>query len=314
LKTSGTFILLFLTVAAAFAAQDTLRVDVRLVNIYATVIDSNGRYVGGMKKEDFRVEEDGKPQELTYFSHNEDTPVSIGILFDKSGSMLSKLDTAANAVDRFAKTLHKDDDIFLLAFDSYNYLLQDFTSDRTKLTKALRMIDASGGTALYDALGAGLEKVRLGTHQKRAILLITDGQDNHSEATFNDIRQEIRESELLVYALGISPEPVNSLSQANVSPGPRPPYGGRDTVDMGVLKVLGADSGGRAYLVAENMMSGKNGQFDRILSQIAEELRNQYTLAYYAHHGDDGQFHSINVRARYGYSVRARPGYVARTR
>jgi hypothetical protein len=83
---------------------------------------------------------------------------------------------------------------------------------------------------------------------------------------------------------------------------------------MGVLKVLGADSGGRAYLVAENMMSGKNGQFERILSQIAEELRNQYTLAYYAHHGDDSQFHSINVRVRYGYPVRARPGYVARTR
>jgi hypothetical protein len=81
---------------------------------------------------------------------------------------------------------------------------------------------------------------------------------------------------------------------------------------MGVLQVLGADSGGRAYLISENMLGGRNGQFERILNQIAEELRNQYTLAYYANHGDDGQFHAIHVRTRYGYSVRARPGYIAR--
>ena len=300
-------------VLAAYAKQDTLRVDVRLVNIYATVIDSNGRYVGGLKKEDFRVDEDGKPQALTHFSQNQDTPISLGIVFDKSGSMLSKLRTATDAVEHFVRTIHKDDDIFLLAFDSYNYLLQDFTSDRTKLTKALRNIDVGGGTALYDALVAGLEKVKSGEHDKRAILVITDGQDNHSEATFSDVRQYIRESEMLVYALGISPTPVTSVSQPVVPPSrTQPPFGGRETVDMGVLKVLGTDSGGRAYLVAENMMGGKDSQFERILSQIAEELRNQYTLAYYPTHGDDGQFHSIHVRARYGYAVRARPGYVAR--
>src|SRR5579884_2843337 len=302
---------IFAALVLAFA-QDTLRVDVRLVNVYATVIDSNGRYVSGLKKEDFRVEEDGKPQDLTYFSRSQDTPVSFGIIFDKSGSMLSKLDTAINAVDRFAKTLQKDDDIFLLAFDSYTYLVTDFTRDRTRLGKALRTMDAGGGTALYDALNEGLEKIRSGEHPKRAILLITDGQDNHSEVTFTDIRQSIRESELLVYALGISPSPVSEASNSAsiLSPsGARPPFGGRDTVDMGVLKVLGADSGGRAYLVAENMMGGKNNQFDRILSQIAEELRNQYTIGYYAGHGDDGQYHSIQVRTRYGYAVRARPGY-----
>lgn len=301
-----------LAVLALEAGQDSLRVNVRLVNVYTTVIDSNGRYVGGLKQEDFRVDEDGKPQTLTHFSRDQDTPVSVGIVFDKSGSMLDKLRTATDAVEHFVRIIHKDDDIFLLAFDSYNYLLQDFTSDRTRFTKALRSIDVGGGTALYDALGAALDKVKSGGHHKRAILLITDGQDNHSEVTFSDVRQQIRESELLVYALGISPTPVTSVSQPRLThPGDRPPRGGLDTVDMGVLKVFSADSGGRAYLVAENMMSGRNGQFERILSQIAEELRNQYTLAYYPTHGDDGTFHSIHVRTRYGYAVRARPGYVA---
>jgi Ca-activated chloride channel family protein len=301
-----------IAVATSYARQDTLRVDVRLVNVYATVIDSNGRYVGGLKKEDFRVDEDDKAQVLTHFSQDQDTPVSFGIVFDKSGSMLDKLHIATDAVEHFVKTLHKDDDIFLLAFDSYSYLLQDFTSDRAKLTSALRSIDVGGGTALYDALAAGLEKVRFGGHNKRAILLITDGQDNHSEVTFSDIRQTIRESEMLVYALGISPTSITSNSRPALSSNRPPPAGGRDTVDMGVLKVFGADSGGRAYLISGNMIGGKNSQFERILSQIAEELRNQYTLAYYPAHGDDGQFHSIRVRTRYGYAVRARPGYVSR--
>src|SRR5215831_8468321 len=161
-----------LIAATIHAKQDTLRVNVRLVNIYATIIDSNRRYVGGLKKEDFRVDEDDKPQVLTHFSQDQDTPVSFGIVFDKSGSMLEKLHIATDAVEHFVKTLHRDDDIFLLAFDSYSYLLQDFTSDRVKLTKALQSIDVGGGTALYDALAAGLEKVKSGEHNKRAILLI----------------------------------------------------------------------------------------------------------------------------------------------
>src|SRR5215831_19286694 len=124
---TATFGMIAIAVATMHARQSTLRVDVRLVNIYATVIDSNGRYVGGLKQEDFRVDEDGKPQMLSHFSQNQDTPVSFGIIFDKSGSMLSKLRTATDAVERFTKTLHRDDDIFLMAFDSDSYLLQDFT-------------------------------------------------------------------------------------------------------------------------------------------------------------------------------------------
>jgi Ca-activated chloride channel family protein len=286
---------------AIFAIQDSLRVDVRLVNVYATVIDSSGRYVDGLKEADFIVQEDGRRQALSHFDHNQDTPISVGVVLDTSGSMNTKLDTATDAIDRFIRTIHPNDDIFLMGFDTETYLLQDFTSDRAKLRKALKYADSGGGTALYDALRDGIKKVKHGANSKRAILLITDGQDTTSLSTFAQTRQTVRESELLVYSLGIAP-----ISEAR---GGR--VRSRDSVDMNVLQSFASDSGGRAYLVSENMLAGKNSQFDRILAQIAAELRSQYTLGYYPAHPDDDKFHEIRVQARFGYYVRARRGYVA---
>lgn len=286
-----------------------LRVDVRLVNIYVTVIDSSGRYVDGLKQNDFMVQEDGRRQTLSHFDHNQDTPISMGVVLDTSGSMTSKLETATDAIDRFIRTIHPDDDIFLMGFDTESYLMQDFTSDRNKLKKALKYADSGGGTALYDALQDGIRKVRHGANTKRAILLITDGQDTTSESTFSQARQTVRESELLVYSLGISPNPEARIIGGRGGGPSR--LRSRDSVDMNVLRTFAADSGGRAYLVSENMLGGKNSEFDRILAQIAAELRSQYTLGYYPTHADDGKFHDIRVQTRYGYYVRARRGYIA---
>jgi Ca-activated chloride channel family protein len=287
------------------SVSDSLRVDVRLVNVYATVIDSTGRYVGGLKKNDFLVEEDGKRQTLAHFDWNQDTPVSVGIVLDTSDSMRSKIETATNAVDRFVRTIHPDDDIFLMGFDDEAYLLQDFTSDRSKLRKALKYAEPAGETVLYDALEQALDKIESGANNKRAILLITDGQDTASRASFAEVRQRIRKSELLLYALGIS----GTADFGAAKPAGR--FAGRDTVDMNVLKTFARDSGGNAYPVSQDTLGGKNSQFDGILAEIAEELRNQYTLAYSPTHPDDGQFHTIRVATRFGYSVRARQGYVA---
>jgi Ca-activated chloride channel homolog len=298
------FMLGFAVTTALLAAQDGLRVDVRLVNIYATVIDSSGRYVQGLKQNDFIVQEDGRRQMLTHFDRNEDTLVSMGIVLDTSGSMRLRLDTATSAVERFIRTVHPGDDIFLMGFDNEPYLLQDFTNDRSKLMKALRYADSEGGTALYDALEQALTKIKSGENNKRAILLVTDGQDTSSQASLKEVRQHIRESELLIYSLGIV---SNQLQFPGL--GGRP---GRDSVDMNVLKEFASDSGGRAYSVSDDMLGGKNSQFAKILDQIAEELRNQYTLGYYPAHPDDGHYHSINISTRYGYYVRARRGYVAR--
>jgi len=286
-------------------AAPQLRVDVRLVNIYCTVMDANGRYVSGLKKSDFVVEEDGRRQALAHFAQHQDTPVSVGIVLDTSASMRSKLRTATTAVERFVQTIHQDDDLFLLGFDSNIQLLQDFTSDRTKLRKALRYVEPAGGTALYDALWQSLDKISSGLNSKRAILLITDGEDQNSKASFEQIRERIRAAEVLVYPLGISATP-DFTDPFSFNGPPR-----RDVVNMDVLKTFAWDSGGAAYPISEDMLKGKNSHLDSVLAEIAEDLRSQYTLSYYPTHPDDGQFHRIRVTTRYGYAIRARHGYVA---
>jgi Ca-activated chloride channel family protein len=312
-------IALIIATGLAGMAQQALRVDVRLVNVFATVEDSSGHYVAGLTKDDFVLEEDGESQEIAHFSQDENIPVSVGILFDTSGSMQDKLRTAIVAVDKFVRSIHPDDDIFLMTFSGRTSLRQNFTSDRNKLSKALQNIQAVGSTALYDALKEGLGKIRLGEHQKRAILLITDGRDTSSSTALPEIVQRVRESELLVYALGISPATYADPSEH--VPFSLPPiaggtmrrgrYGSRDSVDMQVLDSLGNESGGRAFLLSDVLVGGNN-RIEEVLSEIAAELRSQYTLGFYPKHSDDGQYHTLTVRTKSGLEVRARRGYTAK--
>ena len=313
-------ILLALVAAlTAVPAQQALRVDVRLVNVFATVEDSSGHYVPGLTKDDFVLEEDGEPQEISHFSHDENIPVSVGILFDTSGSMQDKLRTAVVAIDKFIRSIHQDDDIFLMTFSGRTNLRQDFTNDRDKLSKALRNIQAVGSTSLYDALRDGLGKIQTGEHQKRAILLLTDGRDTSSSTAFPEIVQRVRESELLVYALGISPVTYADPSEHipfSWPPVPRgtvrrPMSGTRDSVDMHVLETLGTESGGRAFLLSDVLVGGSNN-IENVLSEIAAELRSQYTLGFYPKHADDGQYHTLTVHTKPGLEVRARRGYTAK--
>src|SRR6516165_1527910 len=198
---------LFATVvllAGSLLAQQ-MRVDVRLVNVVATVTDTHGRYVSNLTANDFVLEEDGKRQEISHFSQDLNVPVSVGILLDTSGSMDRKIRTAVEAVERFVRRIHQDDEIFLITFSGQVVLRQDFTDDREKLSDALRRLNATGGTALYDALGEGLNKLRSARHSKRALLVITDGQDTASTTKLDHVLQSIRAAELLVYPIGISP-------------------------------------------------------------------------------------------------------------
>ena len=144
------FLLGAMTIAATLAAQ--FRVDVRLVNVITTVTDTRGRHINDLKMEDFVLEEDGRPQQIAHFSLDVDVPVSMGILLDTSGSMERKIRTAVEAVERFTRRIHENDDIFLISFSGRPVLRQDFTDDRDKLSQSLRHINATGGTALYDAL------------------------------------------------------------------------------------------------------------------------------------------------------------------
>jgi VWFA-related protein len=214
----GLVLLICILIAVPIIAAQ-LKVDVALVNVVATVTDETGHYVSDLTEDDLIVEEDGQPQKIAHFSQSNDLPVSMGIVLDTSGSMDRKIGTATSAVERFIRTVHKDDDIFLMTFANRPELRQDFTDDRDKLASALRRLTVGGGTALYDALYEGLRKVRHGTHDKKAILLLTDGQDTSSENTFDEAARSVRESEILVYCLGISPAGGGILSERSPSGG-----------------------------------------------------------------------------------------------
>jgi VWFA-related protein len=339
----GVFLLIGLT-----AAQ--LRVDVRLVNVVATVTDSKGRYVDGLKASDFTLEEDGIPQQISHFSYSNDLPVSVGIVLDTSTSMERKITTATRAVDRFLRTIHEDDEIFLMTFDNSARIRQDFTSDREKLWSALYKVKLSWGTSLYDAVIQAMDKLRKGKYPKKAILLISDGVDTSSDQDFRVARLAVRESEFLVYALGIAPDygtrgPMSEGQQGPVtSPGgtgrtgptipspipgvgsgpfpiPLPGPGRRqfprgsnaslDTVDMNVLETFAEDSGGDAWLITPDT---RRNRLQDALDQIADELRNQYTLAYYPGHDlSDGKWHRIELTLQNPeYNIRYKRDYLGK--
>lgn len=305
-----------ITLSAVLAAQ--VRVEVRLVNVIATVTDGRGQYVPNLTQDDFTLEEDGKIQQISHFSQDKNVPVSVGILLDTSASMDRKIRTAVDAVDRFIRRIQPDDEIFLMTFAGQPVLRQDFTDDRDKLSQSLRRILPTGGTALYDAVGDAVTKIHSSHHDKRAILVITDGEDTASAARLEEVLQGIRSSDVLVYPIGISPLTYAKGPDRNPWGWPLPALlagktgnqNRHDEVDMDVLHAFADHSGGRAFLLAETFI-GRGTQIEKILDEIADELRSQYTLGYYAPNPDDGHFHTIRVRTRTGAFVRARRGYIA---
>ena len=195
-------------VAVSVTAQSSdgfrFRSGVELVNVTATVSDDSGRFVSGLEKDDFTVYDDGVRQEVTYFS-NDRVPVSLGILLDVSGSMTSdKLATAKAAINRFIfDLLGKDDELFFMEFANHPRLTQQWTRDRRMISRAVDRAYASGGTAMYDAIADAIPFASAGENRKKAILVISDGNDSNSNTSVGELRQLIRESEVMVYALGV---------------------------------------------------------------------------------------------------------------
>lgn len=184
------------------SGSTTIRVDVNLVSFPVTATDSYGRYVGSLRNEDFRLLENGAAQHISVF-HSEIMPVSVGIVIDTSGSMANKLPQAVDALERFVRTIQPEDDVFLMRFSSGVELMLDFTGDRELFSRAARRLRAVGSTHLYDALADALDRVRQGRHQKKALVLITDGEDTSSQVTFNEVLQMARASEVMAYCIGI---------------------------------------------------------------------------------------------------------------
>ena len=328
------------------AARAQLRVDVRLVNVVATVTDNFGRYVEGLQASDFTLVEDGVPQEIVHFSASRDLPVSVGIVLDTSTSMERKILTATRAVDRFLRDIHDDDEIFLMTFDNSVRVRQDFTSNRDKLGDALDKVRLGAGTSLYDAAIEATDKIRKGKYSKKAILLISDGVDTSSDHDYNVARIAVRESEVLVYALGIAPEGRAPMSERSPIPGgggtPRIPIPGipgvglpgipipfpgpgrrqfpggntqtnLDSVDMEILNAFADSSGGKAWLITPDT---RRNRLQDALDEIADELRNQYSLGYYpAHSLTDGKWHRIELNLKKGlddYNIRYKKDYLGK--
>ena len=215
------------------------RTGVELINVTATVTDSHGRFVDGLRKEDFRVYQDNEPQEITHFNA-ERVPVSLGIILDTSGSMDGeKMAAARMALNRFLlDLLGPDDEVFLYRFDTSPELVHEWTTDRRRVSAALSRLQPRGGTAMYDALTEAIPLIEAGRHRKKALLVISDGNDTSSQTAIEELKAQIRETEVLVYAIGIdsqvhsgyTPQPlwdgiVPALAQGPV-PFPFPKPGG----------------------------------------------------------------------------------------
>jgi len=301
-KVVGTTVVLLL-LSALLCAQFRIGVDV--IKVVATVVDKKERTVPNLTIDDFIVVEDGQPQTIRHLLPSAVLPISIGVILDTSGSMQSKIHTAQLAIDRFLDKIHQEDEIFLMTFAMAPSIIAHFTSDRTKLKNSLWTgVNIGGGTALYDSLYQALQHVKRGSHQKKAILLVTDGEDVGSLTRFDKALQYIREADMLVYSLGIKGAPGFDMGTDPLSGNSRS-SANSTTVDMKVLNRFGEASGGRAWEIAEASF-GKN--MDAVLDTIAAELRSQYSIGYYpTHPKKDGKWHSVRIRLK-------NPDYLARGR
>jgi Ca-activated chloride channel family protein len=260
-------------------ADRGIRVDVDLVVVNATVTDPYNRLVTGLEEENFRVFEDKLEQELVHFS-TEDVPCSIGVIFDMSGSMSSKVDKARLAAVQFLKTANPRDEFFLVSFNERAQLVSRFTNSVEDLQTRLMYSVARGRTALLDAIYLGLSQMKAAHNSKRALLVISDGGDNHSRYTESDIRNFVKEAEVQIYAIGIY-DPISSRGQPELISGPT------------LLSELGEMTGGRAFPV-ENL-----NDLPDIATKISMELRNQYVLAYRpANKARDGKWRKVKVKLR----------------
>jgi Ca-activated chloride channel homolog len=268
------------TFVAQQAPSPSLKVDVDLVLVNATVTDEVGRYVVGLEKENFQVWEDKVAQQIEYFS-TEDDPLSVGLIFDASSSMRPMLEYARQAALAFLETADARDEYFLVEFADRPHLTVDLTGDISKLQQHIIFIPAKGNTALYDAVYVGVEKLnKSANNPKRALITITDGEENHSRYTFSNLRDFVREQNVQIFSIGAW-GPINNLVEL---------------------------TGGYAF--------HGDGLAD-ICQKIAIELKNEYVIGYRSTNlATDGRWRKIQLkvnppRGLSNLHVRSKTGYYA---
>lgn len=275
--------------------------DVNLVVLHAAVVNSRGQFVPGLKQEDFKVFEDKIEQKLEVF-RQEDVAVSMGLVIDNSGSMRDKIGQVKTAAMTFVKVSNPQDETFVVNFNDDFYLdtVNDFTANLEELKDGLERIDARGSTALYDALIGSLDHLKKGHKDKKVILVISDGVDNASRRSLADAVREAQKSDAVIYAIGIFSD--EDLKENR----------GQMRKARGALVDLTTATGGLAFF------PDTAGETEALCTQIAHDIRNQYTMAYSPSNlARDGKFRSVMVdvtppKGMGKLTVRTRTGYYPR--
>ena len=329
----------------------SFRTGVELVSVTVTVTDDRGRFVRDLKQDDFLVYEDGELQTVSQFD-SERVPVSLGVALDTSGSMIGeKIAAAQAALNRFLfDLLGPQDELFLYRFDSRATLVQGWTENRGAVAQALGTVKPSGGTAIYDAVSEAVPLAQSGSRRKKALLVISDGNDTSSRTGLPDIQQRIRQSEVLVYAIGIDASDGVGSSRArtgasgtsNAPPSNQPrtipvpsPFPGKGPATRTVPPPAAPPpapapsnprrSGSSTDRINADTLRAltddSGGRTEIIVSPrdldpatagIADELSRQYFLGYTSTRPKDGRWHAIEVKLRRGnHTVRARKGFIA---
>jgi len=256
-----------------------IRKDVSLVLVNATVTDPYGRLVTGLDQENFRVFEDGKEQEIMRFAED-DVPISIGMIFDVSGSMTDKIAKSRMAAVQFFKTANPADEFFLVDFADRAELATMFTSSIEELQNRLLFSAPKGMTALLDAVYLGMSEMKGARNARKALLIISDGGDNHSRYDYSDVKRFLRETDVQIYAIGIiDPDACDRTPEECAGPG--------------FLQGLASMTGGRSFTV-KNL-----DDLGDIATKISMELRNQYVVGYRPRNTTrDGKWRKIKVKIR----------------
>lgn len=285
------------TTAAALEGEGihVIHADSLLVLVPVSVTDGMQRFVTGLRPDNFEVFEGAKPQTIQHFS-SEDVPVSLGIILDISGSMNDKVDRVRDAVNQFCEVSNPQDEFFMITFADEPRLAVDFTSNPNEVTKELPFTLPKGRTSLLDAIHMGLHKMKSARYGRKALLIISDGGDNHSRHSERDIKGMAKESDVMIYSIGIFDRSVPTVEELR----------GPD-----LLSEIAEPTGGRAFTVDNpNMMPS-------VARHIGMELRTQYVLAYRPKDPPrNGRWRKIRVKLRLPrrfpfLQAHARTGYYA---
>ena len=256
----------------------SIRIDTTLVQINVTVTDPLNRFVTGLDKDYFKLFEEKVQQEITQFS-SEDAPLSIGLVFDTSGSMGAKLQKSRQAAAQFFRTANPEDEFFLITFNDRPEMVVPFTTDTEELQNRLTFVQSKGKTALLDGVYLAMNQMKKARNPRKALLIISDGGDNSSRYTESEIKNAVREADVQIYAIGIY-EPVSGR--------------GRTPEEMGgpgLLNEISEQTGGRAFAV-DNL-----AELPDVAAKIGMELRNQYVLYYTPKNQQrDGKYRHVSVK------------------